>query len=90
MGCVMREWSDEVRLGTALSTAPLWSRVPGLVVSRVPGLTDPVEFLTEGAMVYWLFEVRLDTRVFAISPAHELCSCGTVMTLRVPYSRGLS
>lgn len=49
IGCVMREWREDVRLGT-IPTSTCWSRVPGRVFSRVAGLTKELWSRSEGAM----------------------------------------
>jgi len=54
MGCVMREWSDEVRLGMMrlLSAWSRWSRVPGRPSrSPVRGLWKEEWVFSEGAIL---------------------------------------
>lgn len=69
MGWVMREWSDEVRLGTIMAdSAPAWSRVLGRPSrSPVRGRVNEGWVLREGGMV-------TASKSFSESSSHETLS----------------
>lgn len=56
MGCVMREWREEVRLGMTRELS--WSRVAGR--SRVGGRTKEECSLRDGAILKRLMTVQVD------------------------------